>query len=341
MSDTAVAAARLGFRVLPVAGGQKRPPLWRSWERRATAEISVVRATWKKLPGANVGIACGDGLVVLDVDRGDPPRGLRPDDLPRTPVVRSGRGTHAYFRGHGRTRANVVPGVDIRGRGSYVLTAGSIHPSGDRYQWLIHPDEAPLAPLPDELTALIARQPAIRRRSEADVLTVGERNTGLTRLAGALRRAGVSADGTAAALHAENRARCRPPLSTEEVARIAKSASSWPSPPEWLVDPVAFSVDPALRPMERLLLYILSRHSRDDGTCFPGVRRLAHLLGATPDTATAAVRRLEQAGRIAVDRSRRSNVYTILPHSNSEASVSPNNRGSSVPAARTEDGRRA
>lgn len=55
----------------------------------------------------------------------------------------------------------------------------------------------------------------------------GERNAGLTSLAGSLRRRGMSEPGIVAALRAENEARCAPPLADEEVVGIARSVCNY------------------------------------------------------------------------------------------------------------------
>jgi len=63
-------------------------------------------------------------------------------------------------------------------------------------------------------------------------LRVGERNSSLASLAGTMRKRGMSAAAIAAALHAENAARCDPPLSAREVDAIAKSVGRYaPAPP--------------------------------------------------------------------------------------------------------------
>ncbi|MCJ2137439.1 phage/plasmid primase, P4 family [Methylobacterium sp. J-026] len=59
----------------------------------------------------------------------------------------------------------------------------------------------------------------------------GERNTRLTKQAGAIRRAGASEAGLLAALKAENAACCRPPLDDQEIAGIVASVLRYPVGP--------------------------------------------------------------------------------------------------------------
>jgi hypothetical protein len=97
-------------------------------------------------PDANVGIATGDasGLLVVDLDG---PEGLEswkrlavqhawPNDL----VARTGSGGwHVFYRcpeGAKNSAKKLGPGLDTRGDGGYVVAPPSIHPSGNRYEWV-------------------------------------------------------------------------------------------------------------------------------------------------------------------------------------------------------------
>ena len=55
----------------------------------------------------------------------------------------------------------------------------------------------------------------------------GERNATLASLAGSMRRRGASAEAIVAALQAENRLRCEPPLGDDEVQGIAASIARY------------------------------------------------------------------------------------------------------------------
>jgi hypothetical protein len=102
-------------------------------------------------------------------------------------------------------RAGLLPGIDYRGRGGFVVIPDSLHISGRRYQYLIGLS-VPLRPLPAWLLEVVAppapkAQPAgttpLRRRSyagaalEAEAAAVaaagvGERNAQLNRSSFAL-----------------------------------------------------------------------------------------------------------------------------------------------------------
>ncbi len=68
------------------------------------------------------------------------------------------------------------------------------------------------------------KPPARRKKADdSSPLAEGERNAGLVRIGGALRRKGAGRDELLAALHAANAARCQPPLGEDEVAGIVDS----------------------------------------------------------------------------------------------------------------------
>ena len=65
------------------------------------------------------------------------------------------------------------------------------------------------------------------RGHEGARIPVGQRNAALARLAGVMRRNGVSEDAIAAALLTENRLRCDPALLAAEIKRIAASIARY------------------------------------------------------------------------------------------------------------------
>lgn len=130
----ALAAAGRGHKVFPLPAGAKKPPP-KDWQRIATNVPAAVEAMFRDRPHANYGVLTGEGFVVIDVD---PKRGgahtlrrLQQEhgELPPTfTVVTPSGGLHLYFA-TGDALANSVdrigPGVDVRGRGGYVVGPGS------------------------------------------------------------------------------------------------------------------------------------------------------------------------------------------------------------------------
>jgi putative DNA primase/helicase len=220
----------------------------------ATTDVDRINRYWEMWPTANIGIRTGERLGVLDVDGADGEAsiaGLEAEHgaLPPTwTVVTGSGGLHLWFRLPDGlvfpTNAGVIGrGLDLRGRGGYVVAPPSLHCSGARYAcaegW--SPAHVPLADPPDWLLAL-ATEPSATAGPAAPLgvdALIGEglRNTTLTSLAGTMRRRGFHERAIFAALSVENEARCRPPLPDEEVAKIAASVARYtpaPAPiPTW------------------------------------------------------------------------------------------------------------
>jgi hypothetical protein len=222
----ALAYARHGIPVLPVhtpepGGGCscdkgvrcERPgkhPRVRHGLTEASLDPRQIELWWTRWPEANVGLRTGIVMDVADVDSGEGWHGLRHllgGEMPDGPQVRTGGGGwHFWFRTLGfGNRVGLLPGLDWRGIGGYVVAPPSRHLRGD-YRWV----RGPAGPLPDgssTLRALIegpAPIPAAHRpishpdryaaaalTAEADRVArapVGTRNDTLNRAAFALGR---------------------------------------------------------------------------------------------------------------------------------------------------------
>jgi len=241
-AEAALAYRRLGWSVLPLLPGEKRPLLrWEKLQLEPPSEAEIQRwyATW---PGANVGIVTGgvSGLVVLDIDPkhgGD--HSLNRLEALHGPLAATlaattgGGGRHLYFAHPGgiiRNRAGLAQGIDLRGDGGYVVAPPSRHPSGRLYAWEPghEPGGTPLAALPawllDAARGRGAGHPAaywrdLVRRGVAE----GERNSTIASFTGHLLWHGVDAEVALELMLCWNRARCRPPLPDSEVAAVVES----------------------------------------------------------------------------------------------------------------------
>jgi hypothetical protein len=150
MSATGDMALIYASQEWPVLQLNGKRPITDHAVKDATTDAKVIQGWWAERPNANVGIACGLGLMVLDIDG---PEGQQTIDglinehgaLPETRWVRTGRpgGMHIYFSGQGRGH-RLGPGLDLRGEGSYVVAPPSLHPSGRRYKTVDDRDPAPL-----------------------------------------------------------------------------------------------------------------------------------------------------------------------------------------------------
>jgi P4 family phage/plasmid primase-like protien len=174
-----------GFSLIPILRRGKRPTI--RWEKYQLERASwdQVEAWGKQWPAGNIGIVTGSvsGLVVLDLDSEEAIAEARKRGLPVTPEVRTGKGLHVYFQHPGcsvRNRARLLPGMDIRGDGGFVVAPGSTHESGAIYEALNPISQSVLRPMPAWLMDLlsrpnvgsdhVARQTLTTRRREPAVL---------------------------------------------------------------------------------------------------------------------------------------------------------------------------
>jgi hypothetical protein len=156
---------RRGWSVIPVREREKRPAVpWKAYQGRFASE-ETLHDWFSRSPDYNVAVVTGSlsGLVVLDVDprHGGKESLVRLERehgrLPKTvEAVTGGGGRHLYFShpgGEVRNRANIEPGIDLRGDGGCIVAPPSIHPSGKPYRWKKGraPGELKLACLPDWL----------------------------------------------------------------------------------------------------------------------------------------------------------------------------------------------
>ncbi len=133
--------------------------------RHASTDPARLRAWWQRWPEANVGLRTGVMHDVCDIDGAD---GLQQVlDLlgERTmagPAVRTGSGGwHVYLAATGLTnRVRLLPAVDWRGVGGYVVAPPSLHASGQRYRWLRGRGfSLPLPVCPAVLRRVVAGEP--------------------------------------------------------------------------------------------------------------------------------------------------------------------------------------
>lgn len=129
----------------------KHPLTPRGFKDATTDPATLAR--WEAMhPGCNWGMVTGHGVVVLDQDNrsgGEASRVALEDEFGelRTLTVRTGNGLHFYFAGDLPTRPNIRPGIDLKGRGGYVVAEGSTHANGARYE-RVAPDDLPTVPQP-------------------------------------------------------------------------------------------------------------------------------------------------------------------------------------------------
>lgn len=162
--EIALCYAGRGWRIFPVhttIGGNcscgrncgkdaGKHPRIREWQKHATSDAGQITRWWTKWPEANIGLATGSGLVIVDIDGEENLATLRHltaehGPLPPTLTAKTGRGLHLYFSGE-LAGSKTVEKLLVRGDGGYVLAPGSYHASGVYYQWV---KDIPLSPFPD------------------------------------------------------------------------------------------------------------------------------------------------------------------------------------------------
>jgi len=109
----------------------------------ATTDFDQLRTWWKRWPDANIGLATGNGLTVIDIDGPTGTAGLaRLEEalgaLPPTRTVTTGNGQHIYLHTPPHIRipnsaSTIAAGIDIRSNGGYVVAPPSLHHSGHHY----------------------------------------------------------------------------------------------------------------------------------------------------------------------------------------------------------------
>lgn len=263
MKEYALAYAKKGYKVLPVALKDKRP-INKNGCKGATSEVSVIGSWWLLNPKANIGVATGGTLFVLDVDAKsggfeslqalEKKYGKLP---PTFTVVTGGGGRHYYYKNPKEidirnSAGKLGAGLDIRGNGGYVVAPPSLHSSGNRYKKaegsLGEPTSAPAWLLDLVKQDKAAPAPTAKRKTEngkvkpekkqstlmnsSNLIELckgvkeGGRNDALTRLAGGLmryHRGHLDPDLIIELLFAWNDARCLPSLPRHEVLQVINS----------------------------------------------------------------------------------------------------------------------
>lgn len=249
MSDLLKSAHRLaaaGFNVFPLRPKQGTPAI-KEWKERSTTDKKTIDAWWSA-QDFNVGIACRDTCIVIDVDVKDGKQGaaslkrLVAQGLPKTLTVRTpSGGLHLYYQHPGGFIKSVVnhwPGVDIRGNGGFVVAPGSVKAKksydvvhGMRpAQWPSHIDlpRKENKPTSDVLTDSLIIGGENEFSTLPPVVKLGERDDYLFRFACSMRQRGYAKD-HAYALMQVLHGRCEQPPGDEYPIdqALAKVDQAW------------------------------------------------------------------------------------------------------------------
>lgn len=222
-----------GFSVIPV--GQNKIPLisWEEYQKRLPT-IEELNIWWKKYPQANVGIVCGKvpNLAVIDID--DPQldnetiKGIEEFLEPPTCITPRG-GRHLYFTYPSgsdlRNAVSIVPKVDIRAEGGYVLAPPSCNEAGVEYKWRDDRriDKLAMSEFPMSVVKLVSKRPVKNDMPPFEMFTEGRRDDDLFHIANTMVKGGAQESEIRATL-TQIALTCKPPFPADEMDAKVDSA---------------------------------------------------------------------------------------------------------------------
>ena len=249
--DYALRYAELGWNVLPlyeitqdgvcacgnpVCHSPGKHPRVKNGLIDATTDHAILKMWFDRWPQANIGVRTGpeSGILAIDIDGERGEQSIEGRFLPPCfEQLTGGGGRHLVYAHNGgrlKSGTGILPAVDSRADGGYIVVEPSNHISGNTYEWRTAPwGEIPMA-APDWWRELItpshedapkARVAAIPQ--EGDKVATGGRNNYLTSRAGTMRRQGFEFDEMLPAMLALNKNKCNPPLDHDEVETICRS----------------------------------------------------------------------------------------------------------------------
>lgn len=241
--DAALFYRRRGWAVVPSSPVSKKAMVkWEPYQHELPSEAQI-REWWRRYPNAGVAIVTGkaSNLAVLDVDprHGGDPNAVYRQHLTPLVVRTGGGGAHFYFERPagvdylpnivGRTDGK-PNGKDLRADGGYVIAPPTLHPSGQRYEWLEtgkKPKTLPQFILDDlhPMTTDLNGKPGPKEPWLADALQGvdhGARDDTATRLAGYYFAKLLPKDVVLEQLRLWND-RNKPPLDDEDLVKVVNS----------------------------------------------------------------------------------------------------------------------
>lgn len=235
----AINLVKMGYRIFPLIPNEKKPLKNSAGLHDATNEENKIENWWSNNEEFNIGIST-DGLIVVDIDglENEWPGGNdRFYDLQKAPhCYTPNGGLHFYFKDtigeFKNSVSKLASKVDIRATGGYVVAPPSIF-KGVRYSWVPGFELVDYVNLPEipewlynQLKAL-NNTPREKLQETSSEIKTGYRNDTLARIAGGMRRMGLTEYEINSSLQIINLSRCNPPLSEKEINKIAESISKY------------------------------------------------------------------------------------------------------------------
>lgn len=218
-------------------------PLTKNGLKDATLDEAVIESWQRRWDFFNVGVLT-DNLVVVDVD---PCHGgddslfeleKKYTPLPDTVItLTGGGGQHYFFKAPDnqtiKNKVSLLPGLDIRTKGGYVVAPHSLHRSGQNYYFEAGygPEEIAVERAPNWLIQLLADQVApggmfgAQWKPSSSKIKKGCRNKSIASLSGYLLRRYVEPYLTLELVQSWNQTKCDPPLDSSEVLSVVNSIS--------------------------------------------------------------------------------------------------------------------
>jgi KaiC/GvpD/RAD55 family RecA-like ATPase len=238
--EVALTYASWGWKVIPVVPNGKIPATAHG-VKDATDDPDKITDWWTRNPNMNIGVAAGEtsGIIVYDIDPrngGDNSweiwlenNGGVPDGVM---ALTAGGGQHYIAEYEQGVRScKLKQGIDLLSDGRYFVAYPSTI-EGRSYQWeaLSDPFEG-VKPfkIPTKWKEAMIDQRLEKPTSITGGLIQGDRNNGLTSLAGAMRNLGMQENEILQAITVVNDTRCVPPLPDSEVRQIVRSVSRYSS----------------------------------------------------------------------------------------------------------------
>lgn len=224
--------ASMGLRVFPVKEGTKGSnggQLLRSWKDEATTDLNTVQVWWQQWPNADICIATGNGLLVIDLDVKGKEDGIGSllnwvainGTMPATAVARTKSGGQHHYYMVKATYPNsrgFLPGIDIRSDGGYVVA-----PPSDGYEWV---NNYPIAEANQLVYNFLEKKDVQKVFTLPAEIPEGSRNDTLFKYAASLQTKGVPDDAILEAVQKINYERCLPALPDADVNTIVHSVTA-------------------------------------------------------------------------------------------------------------------
>jgi hypothetical protein len=236
--EAALLYAKWGWPVFPLIPNGKLPATAHGF-KDATTDQKIIQDWWRVNPNQNIGVVCGkeSGLIIFDID----PRnggedswdkwlqenGPLPDGAGQ---LTAGGGWHHLAQWQEEIKScKLMEGIDLLSDGRYFVACPS-DIVGKSYIWEGSSDPTEGAKpfiLPEKwIESIKAKKKTVSTGLSGELIR-GNRNSGITSLAGSMRRIGMNEPEILVAMSMVNETRCEIPLPFSEIKQIVKSVCGY------------------------------------------------------------------------------------------------------------------